>query len=60
MKFKPFRAWMLYDRLGTYEPTIHTHKDGAQFDMDSQCHLVDAKWSIVRVEVRLPTTASKR
>lgn len=47
-----FKAWMLFDRLGTYQSTVFADREEALIERDSQKYLIDAKWSIVRVEVK--------
>jgi hypothetical protein len=48
----PFKAWLLFDALGTYESTLHHKRASAESEKREQCYLIDAKWRIVRVEVR--------
>lgn len=51
-KVKPFRAWLLVDDRGTYSPTMHITKREAQTELREHSYLEDAKWRVVRVEIR--------
>jgi hypothetical protein len=49
---KPIKAWLVVDVEGTYVPTLHLTRREAQTEIADQAFLRDAKWRVVRVEVR--------
>jgi len=51
MTFKPFKSWLLWDATDTYSPTLHFTRYEAEREKASLT-MIDAKWRIVRVEVR--------
>lgn len=52
MKRVAFKAWLVVDREGTYSPTMHITRNEAAAHRQEHSHLIDAKWVIVRVQVR--------
>ena len=56
---KPFKAWLLVDRQGTYSPTMHITRREAKLYRDDGPRLIDATWVIVRVIVRRVDRSNK-
>jgi hypothetical protein len=56
---KPFKAWLLVDDNGTYSPSMYITRREAQAEMEDRIYIEDAKWKIVRVEIRSASTRSK-
>ena len=52
MKLSTFYAWLVVDKIGTYQPTIHATRKDAKRECKSLAFLLDAQWRIVRVIVR--------
>ena len=49
---QPFKAWLLTDATDTYEGTLHYTRASAESEKRDQSFLRDAKWRILRVEVK--------
>lgn len=49
---KPFKAWLLLDGEGTYVPGLHMTRRSAAEEAASWSYLRDAKWRVMRVEIR--------
>ena len=52
MKLKPFKAWLLLDAEGTFVPGLHLTRRNAEEEAEQWHYLRDAKWRVVRVEVK--------
>ena len=59
MKLKPFKAWLVVDAKGTYVPTLHLTRREAKTEIGDQQFIRDAKWRVVRVDVRPTSTGAK-
>ena len=59
VKFKPFKAWLLWDADGTYVPTLWLQRISARREKEQHVYR-DAKWRITRVSVISPSTEGKR
>ena len=57
---KPFKAWILYDSIGTYYPMLHPTRRDAVEDKKRNDYLIDAQWIIRRVSVRRVSTPASR
>ena len=51
-ELRRWKTWAVVDLAGVYQMTIHQSRRDAQDKHGSFKYLEDAKWQIVRVEVR--------
>jgi hypothetical protein len=51
-KMRVWKMWALVDRTDTYLKTVHTTKTIALREKSEWEYLKDAKWVVIRVEVR--------